>query len=433
MVIAHTERAELKEVIIRMRYNVWSWLRPGIALILLALLLTPTVYANGGAPNLAYVAGGDGGVAVIDVAQRQVTQNIQVTDKLPHMVQLSLDGRFLYVTQPELNKVALVSARTGETVCTTDVPGRPEVLALDLNTSTLFAAGQEDTTVTAIDVKDDRCSIARTFEVGGPVYGLGVATLGSSSSGTGNQLWVATDQMIILFDDQSGQEITRIDIPEGPRYISTPPGTAAYVTTQQGTVVAIDFNTHKTLELISGGEYGPMDYDAITRKVYVPDFKSNQVVILNPVDQNMIKPENLPRPLDPGGRPASIAITSDGQLGFVAVSGGTVAMFDIPGRQLITTIQVGGDPQFIITGVYPPALGDTPEQANQLQTIATIGAYVIVAALLIVPIFLFRRFSRKNRIEQSDSEMDEDEEDAILEDEEDEEVEKQKSSRKKEE
>jgi len=69
-------------------------------------------------------------------------------------------------------------------------------------------------------------------------------------------------------------------------------------------------------------------------------------------------------------------------------------MVDIPGKQIVDTIFVGGNPHFIITGLYPPLVGTTPQQASTWTTVINILAYAFVAALLIVPILLFRRFSR---------------------------------------
>jgi serine/threonine protein kinase len=57
---------------------------------------------------------------------------------------------------------------------------------------------------------------------------------------------------------------------------------------------------------------------------------------------------------------------------------------------------VGGNPHFIITGLYPPAIGNgSPQQAMQLTTIINIAAYVLVIALFIVPLLLLRRYTRK--------------------------------------
>src|SRR6266436_6709457 len=86
-------------------------------IILLTLLLPghQHAYADGGAPNLAYVAGASKGVSVIDIAQQKVTNTFSLTGD-PHMVYLSLDGRFLYVAQPMSGRVTLLAAKTGQTV-----------------------------------------------------------------------------------------------------------------------------------------------------------------------------------------------------------------------------------------------------------------------------------------------------------------------------
>ena len=64
------------------------------------LLLTPlTTYADGGAPNRAYVAGTGKGISVIDVAQQKIIDGL-ATQGDPHEVLLSQDARFLYVTEP---------------------------------------------------------------------------------------------------------------------------------------------------------------------------------------------------------------------------------------------------------------------------------------------------------------------------------------------
>jgi len=138
-----------------------------------------------------------------------------------------------------------------------------------------------------------------------------------------------------------------------------------------------------------------MDYNAFTSEVYIPDMQNKQVDVLSP-----IFPGTNALPHEPnysihlGVEPQSIAITSDGQLGFIALAGGNVAMLDIPGKQIVNTFLVGGNPRFIITGLYPPLIGTTPQEASVWGTVINIAAYVLVIALLIVPIILFQRYAR---------------------------------------
>lgn len=125
-----------------------------LLLMVFFTLLRPSasmsVYADGGALNLAYVSGTTGGISVIDVGQGKVTKSIAVTGD-PHTILLSQDGRYLYVTQPAIDQVAVIAARTGKVVCSAHLPGVPTLLAFDLNTNILFAAGNGATDVSAIN------------------------------------------------------------------------------------------------------------------------------------------------------------------------------------------------------------------------------------------------------------------------------------------
>src|SRR5689334_9866860 len=97
----------------------------GISIALYGSLLLwpviPLVHADGGAPNLAYVAGGGNGISVIDIAQQKVTRNFALSGN-PAMLYLTLDGRYLYVAQPDQNKVSMLDTSSGKLVCSVTVP-----------------------------------------------------------------------------------------------------------------------------------------------------------------------------------------------------------------------------------------------------------------------------------------------------------------------
>jgi DNA-binding beta-propeller fold protein YncE len=363
-----------------------------MALLLTAIVFPGRVSADGGAPNLAYVAGTAQGISVIDIQQQKVTKTISVAGD-PHTVLLSLDGRFLYVSQPGLNRVSIISAGTGQTICSATVPGQPTLLTIDPGTNTLYAAGNGADSISALN--DSTCALKQTIALKSPAYGLAVAVVGTGDNGgTGNQLWVSENNDLFYYDS-TGKQLGSFPIPGGPQYITIPAGSSIYTTTRQGAVYAIDLNTLKVLgPLISDGPFGTMDYDAMTNQIYVPNQQKDQIDVLAPVITGAPVPQEPVRTIPLGVKPESIAITSDGQLGFVALSGGNVAMLDIPGRQLINTIHVGGNPHFIITGLYPPLIGTTPQQASIWSTVGTVLAYVLVVALIIIPILFYRRFSR---------------------------------------
>src|SRR5258708_10910391 len=140
-----------------------------LVLILFCLSSSAQGSADGGAPNLAYVTGTSSGVSVIDVGQAKVTKMIAVAGD-PHMILLSPDGRFLYATQPTLGRVAVIAAKTGQTVCTASLPGHPTALALSLHAMVLYATGEDAANVSALD--PTTCRVQRTYKTSGPVYGL---------------------------------------------------------------------------------------------------------------------------------------------------------------------------------------------------------------------------------------------------------------------
>ncbi len=327
---------------------------------LLSMYFAPHTYADGGAPNLAYVSGTSSGVSVIDVGQAKVTKTIQVMGD-PHTILLSQDGGFLYVSQPAVGQVSVIRTGTGRIFCTAHLPVNPSLLAIDPDMNTLYAAGNGSTQVTVLDPTN--CKILNTFGVNGPVYGLAVAlTAGSSINGrTSNQLWVASTDGLTIFDDQTHQTLGAVPLPDGPQNLCIPPGETVYVTTRQGSVDAVSLKTREVRQILNGGIFGPMDYDALTGEVYVPDEQHNVLNVLSPVDTSMTTfPTEPERVIHTDATPESVAITNDGLLGFIALQGGRVAMLDLIAHRLVYTVDVGGTPHFIITGLYPPPVVDTP-------------------------------------------------------------------------
>jgi DNA-binding beta-propeller fold protein YncE len=354
--------------------------------------------ADGGAPNLAYVSGTAQGISAIDISQQKVTNTLALTGD-PHTILLSIDGRLLYVTQPELGLVVVIAAKTQQEVCKAKLAGRPTLLTLDPGTNTLYAAGNEATTVSALD--PTTCAVKQTLRTQGGVYGLAVAVVGLGiAGGTGNQIWVADERSLKAFDS-AGKQITSIPVAGGPGYICIPTGPTLYVTTRQGSVVTVDLNTKQVLAtLLQGGPFGPMDYDAITGKVYVPDILHKQLDVLTPVNGGMQTfPHEPGRIIQLDGEPQAVAITSDGQLGFVALDNGRVVMLDVPGRQIVQTFTVGGTPHFVVTGLYPSLFSLTPQQATGINILSILlhygGAAVIVLVAVVAVVWNRVRYYRK--------------------------------------
>lgn len=370
---------------------------------LLSLSFVPHANADGGAPNLAYVSGTSSGVSVIDVGQAKVTKTISVAGDA-HTILLSQDGGLLYVSQPALGQVSVFRASTGRTFCTAHLPGEPSLLAIDPDINILYAAGNGSAQVTALDPTN--CKILNSFGVNGPVYGLAIAlTAGSSiNSGVSNQIWVASTDRLTIFDDQTHQMLGAVPLPDGPQYLSIPPGETVYVTTRQGSVDAVSLKTREVRRILNGGIFGPMDYDALTGEIYVPDEQHQVLNVLRPVDLEVSAiPTEPERVIHTQGTPESVAITSDGLLGFIALREGKVAMLDLIAHRLVYTVDVGGTPHFIITGLYPPPVLDilTPvsnaipaQQTSMPQVVWAIVFFASLVTIIIVTLLLVRQLRR---------------------------------------
>jgi DNA-binding beta-propeller fold protein YncE len=351
-----------------------------------------TAHADGGAPNLAYVAGSSQGISAIDVLQRRVTRTISLPGD-PSTVLLSADGSILYTTQPAQGKVVLLDAGTGKVRCTASVPGQPSLLALGPEGDVLYVAGQGDTHVRVLDAHS--CALQQTFQAGGSISGLAITLVGGAfPKHTGlYQLWAATPAGLTVFDT-NGTVLDHFSV-AGAQHLCYATGFALYVTTSQGTVVAIDLALHKvTPPLLQSGSLGSMDYNAATGEIYVPDLQHHQIVVLSPINPGMpTQTGKIVQHLPMTAPPVAIAITSDGQLGFVALLDGHVVMLDIPGRRVVTTFTVGGRPHFIITGLYPPVTTVAPSSAQTSSPSSQSPWWRIPLLVLFITIFCLALFT----------------------------------------
>ena len=165
-------------------------------------------------------------------------------------------------------------------------------------------------------------------------------------------------------------------------------GGIAYVATCRGAVLAVGLASHRLLGTVLanlGGPPGTMDYDAVTGQIYVPVPATNSVEILRPAavgtNGNLVIPVEPLHTLSFTGDPSAVAITFEGALGFVAERGsGRVVELDITSRQTLGAVTVGGAPQAIITGPYPPALD---RQTTVIVVALILGAFTIGLSVLL--------------------------------------------------
>src|SRR5215469_11499590 len=98
----------------------------------LAIVVTPPVSADGGAPNLAYIAGGGqngDGLVIIDVSKGQVVQRVGL-GAAPAAVLLSTDNRSAFVALPSANQIAVVDTSSHTVGTPLDAGPGPRSMAL---------------------------------------------------------------------------------------------------------------------------------------------------------------------------------------------------------------------------------------------------------------------------------------------------------------
>src|SRR5262249_22387755 len=116
--------------------------------------------------------------------------------------------------------------------------------------------------------------------------------------------------------------------------------------------------------------------------------RENQVAVLAPVSpgadggQSRLPAEPV-RTLSFEGGPIALIITYDGALGFVTErDAGRLAMLDVPANTVLTSIHIGGSPQAVVTGAYPPALD--VQSVNTVAIAMSVGALAVIIGVGIV-------------------------------------------------
>ena len=377
------------------------------------LLRAPMASADGGAPNLAYLSGTPAGVSIIDLAQRRVTGTVPVAGD-PRGLVLSPDARWLYVAEMQKNQVAVVDTQAKQVVATLPTEAMPTAVALVPSLPTrLWVANAGEASVTVFE-PETRKRLA-TIPVGLHPHGLAWAPQFSDipeTDGSSEVYIVNTDaESLTVVNTKSLQVVTTIALPAHPLGVVVPAlGGTAYVSTTEGNIYGVTLGSHQLFgPLYQGQQVGAMDYDATTGAVYLPERAANVLTVLRPVSSGTKIPSTLPsEPLRQWSletAPAAIAITSDGSLGLVAQpTTGSMALLDVPGRQLLATIPVGGHPQIVLAGPYPPVVKLQNTQGS--GWLWYVGGGLLVLALPAIVVWMTHRQRRREQVCEAEAEAE---------------------------
>ncbi len=194
--------------------------------------------------------GEEGGtLAVIDTENFTEITRME-TDDGPAHVDVSNDGKQVWVANVNGNSVSAIDAYTFQVLATIDVGDVPNEVALSPLNDYAYAANVESNTVTVIDM--NTFEVVDEIEAGEGVHGVTVTN-------DGKQVWTANNHSndVSVIDTETLSIIETIDTGSYPNHISfSPEDEIAFVTHRESnTLVIIDQNDYSIVEeMVLGSE-----------------------------------------------------------------------------------------------------------------------------------------------------------------------------------
>lgn len=321
-----------------------------------AVLLFASFAAHAGR---AYVSNEDGHtVTVIDTAKNTVVTTIPV-GKRPRGIQLSHDGKTLYVALSGLPKcppsvpdeecaklgrdvkadgVAAVDTTTMKVVKVFEAGSDPEQFDLAAD-GRLYVANEDAATATVLDTKTGK--IISRIPVGKEPEGVRVSPDGKYTLVTNE-----SDNSISIIDTKTLKEVKHVIVGKRPRDAAfTPDSKAAYVTGEfDSALYRIRVPEGEPVERILqlGTSERPMavKLDTKRNRLYASTGRGGKIVVLDvsgtPKQVGAVKV---------GSRPWGFALTADGKFLYTANGpSNDVSVVDTATLKVIKTIPAGGSP-----------------------------------------------------------------------------------------
>ena len=322
-----------------------------------ALAATDKVYvANEGADT----------VSVLDAASFKTLANVRV-GKMPHNVQVSPDGKLVWVTNNgEPDQTADASEHQGMAKGDHDAMGKPgAVWAIDTSSDAIVAkvpvgmhpahvvvspdgrlayvTNGGDNTVSVIDTSAQR--LVATIPVGQFPHGLRV-------SPDGKQVWVANLKggTVSVIDTSSQKEIAQVPAGKGPAQVGfTPDGRLVLVSlSEENAVAVIDPATRKVIRKVTVGTVPIQLYatpDSGTLLVANQGTRKKPGKTVSLIDLESFK---VAKTVVTGAGAHGVVIDRDGRYAYVTNSyANSVSVVDVKDRKVVKTVPVGKSPNGI--------------------------------------------------------------------------------------
>lgn len=333
---------------------------------MLKILLTIALLTCGCAASAAdkvYIANENADtVSVIDAASFKVLAPVRV-GKMPHNVQLSPDGKVVWVTNNgesdpdaspnhrEMNKAAhaemakpgavwLIDTGSDEVIAKIPVGMHPAHVVLTPDGRLAYITNGGDNSVTAIDAVAR--NVVATILVGKFPHGLRFAP-------DGRQAYIANLKggTVSVIDVATHKEIAQIPVGKGPAQVGfTPDGRLAFVSlSEEKAVAVIDPVTQKVTRKISVGTVPIQLFatpDSRTLLVANQGSRSKPGNTVSMVDLETFK---VSKTVVTGAGAHGVAIDREGRLAYITNTyADTVSVIDIKSRAVVSTVRVGKGP-----------------------------------------------------------------------------------------
>ena len=319
------------------------------------------------AADKVYVANeGADTVSVIDAASFKTLASVRV-GKMPHNVQVSPDGKLVWVTNNgEPDPAGDASAHKGMAQGEHDAMAQPgAVWAIDTSSDAVVAkvpvgmhpahvvvspdgrfayvTNGGDNTVSVIDTAAQR--LLATIPVGQFPHGLRI-------SPDGKQVYVANLKggTVSVIDTVSQKEVAKIPAGKGPAQVGfTPDGRLAFVSlSEENAVAVIDPATRKVIRKVAVG--------AVPIQLYAtPDSRTllvaNQGTRKKPgstVSLIALESFKVAKTIQTGAGAHGVAVDRGGRYAYVTNTyANTVSVLDVKDRKVVATVRVGKGPNGI--------------------------------------------------------------------------------------
>jgi len=313
-------------------------------LLLLFFLALPLAAAP-----LAYVTNELAGtVTIFDTATNKVVSTV-TTGARPRGLQLTADGKRLYValsdigrtTKSSADAIVAVDAATFRPVARFDAGSDPERFVVTRDR--LYAANEDAGTATVTE-------IAKNKVIASLIVGIEPEGVALSPNGRWVYVTAETSNTVSVIDTRSLEVVSTFLVDPRPRVATfSPDGKRAYVTAEiGGTLAVVDAVRHKVLRTIKLPPTAKPVGVVVSpdgKRIYVANGHGNSVSVIDAAT------EKLTATVPVGKRPWGIAVTRDGKRIYTANGvSNDISVIDAATLKVIATIPAGKGAWGVVIG-----------------------------------------------------------------------------------